>query len=244
MDFTRQRKQRAEFVAAPALLSASLRELFQKLHLYAEDLCCPGWQFVGISSTVRAFQHLTSPEALLLHLPRGLWSVYRFCWSFPFFRQSSFAKFLPYLLINPFPHLASVRLLKYNLIFFPWSPFVSLHTLSFLFAAAKLFFPISILLMVSVFSLAPTFSKKFLAVTVSIGERGGGWGGVANSWKLCFLSTLPRNCLQPPGSIQRLPFNDLSKGQVLTGIGIHARNIFSHCILNCELQHFIFQDTT
>lgn len=48
-----------------------------------------------------------------------------FCWSFLFFSQSSFAKFFPYLLINPFPHQASVILLKYNLIiFFPWSPSV------------------------------------------------------------------------------------------------------------------------
>lgn len=54
MDFTRQCKRGAEFVAAPALLSASLRELFQKLHLYAENLCRPGWQFVGISSTSKS----------------------------------------------------------------------------------------------------------------------------------------------------------------------------------------------
>lgn len=89
-------------VTAAAPWSASLRQLFQKLHLYAGQLCCLGWQFVGTSSTVRASQHLTSPEALLFHLSWGPWSLYLYCFwsSFPFFSQSSSAKFLSYLLIN------------------------------------------------------------------------------------------------------------------------------------------------
>lgn len=51
-----------------------------------------------------------------------------FCWSFLFFSQSSFAKFFPYLLINPFSHQASVILLKYNLIFFSLKS-IGLHSL-------------------------------------------------------------------------------------------------------------------
>lgn len=74
---------------------------------------------------------------------------------------------------------------------------------------------------------------------MSVGERE---KKVANSWKLSFLSTVPRNCLQPPGFIQRLPVNDLSKGQVLTGIGIRLQNIFNHCILKWELQYFVVQN--
>lgn len=115
-------------------------------------------------------------------------SVSCFSWRFLFFSQISFAEFFSYLLINPFPHQASIILLKYNLIFFP-EVHLFAFPLRFLFSAAKLFFLISILLMVSLFWLVPHFQKKFLAITVSVGERE---KNVANSWKLSFLSTVPK----------------------------------------------------
>lgn len=115
-------------------------------------------------------------------------SVNCFCWSFLFFSQISFEKFSSYLLINPFPHQASIILLKYNLIFFP-EVHLFAFPLRFLFSAAKLFFLISILLMVSLFWLVPHSQKKILAITVSVGERE---KHVANSWKLSFLSTVPK----------------------------------------------------
>lgn len=163
-------------------------------------------------------------------------SVSCFSWRFLFFSQISFAEFFSYLLINPFPHQASIILLKYNLIFFP-EVHLFAFPLRFLFSAAKLFFLISILLMVSLFWLVPHFQKK-IPCNYSIS-----WGKgkkCSQQLKVVLSINCAKNCLQPPGFIQRLPVNDLSKGQVLTGIGIHVQNIFNNCILKWELQYFFY----
>lgn len=93
--------------------------------------------------------------------------------------------------------------------------------------------------MVSLFSLVPHSPKNSLRSQYQSAKR-----NVANSWKLSFWSIQPRNCLQPPGSTHRLPFSDLSKGQVLTGIGIHVQSVSNHCILKHELKHSVFQEAT
>lgn len=94
--------------------------------------------------------------------------------------------------------------------------------------------------MVSLFWLVRHSSKKFLVIAVSFGERG---KKSTQQLRLVLSINCAKTCLQPSGFIQRLPVNDLSKGQVLAGVGIHLKNIFNLCILKWGLRYFVFQDT-
>lgn len=94
--------------------------------------------------------------------------------------------------------------------------------------------------MASLFWLVPHFRKNSLQLQYQLGKG----KKCSQQLKVVLSINCAKNCLQPPGFIQRLPVNDLSKGQVLTGIGIHVQNIVNNCILKWELQYFVFQGTT